>query len=140
MIVKLKNENLNFLRRFALALTGFMRSFKNPERELFNETENIFSITKRARLNNFISSHSKDSKDIGVKYTKLYEEYSKRYKINLPKLAQRSPSRTTAEYAEYLDTTQKTEHISKLYTLAVELFGDQASDLRETFYRPQDEV
>ena len=81
------------------------------------------SNKERAELYKYIYDISKgDAKLIGMRYELLYAEYTKRTKINLPKLA-KNRNIKTIQMAEELDKNNNSRHIKKLIDLAKEIFN-----------------
>ena len=81
------------------------------------------SNKERAELYKYIYDISKgDAKLMGMRYELLYAEYTKRTKINLPKLA-KNRNIKTIQMAEELDKNNNSRHIKKLIDLAKEIFN-----------------
>ena len=91
------------------------KSIKN-----FEEEKNAKNL--RAEIYKHIARVSEDNaKLINMRYELLYAEYTKRYHINLSRLAE-SRRLKTIEYAELCDKEHRSKHVENLYKLAKELF------------------
>lgn len=95
-----------------------------PKKENYNfEDLSNESNKERAELYKYIYDISKgDAKLMGMRYELLYAEYTKRTKINLPKLA-KNRNIKTIQMAEELDKNNNSIHIKKLINLAKEIFN-----------------
>lgn len=98
----------------------FEKIFKKNSVKIFEEEKNAKNL--RAEIYKHIARASKnDAKLINMRYELLYAEYTKRYHINLSRLAQNRKLKTI-EYAEICDKECRSKHVENLYKLTKELF------------------